>query len=202
MIYAAYFKKYPGQVAGKIFNVGNRRDYERGGETSRHMAENVISDTSTRKRTDKRIIAGEDNGEKEKMSMAASAVKSALVPSKGKRGRAREKQGMCVNGDVLEKNASLSRCMLRLLESPASDCEEKNQLLASGFCEKEMNQTMLLAQAMLRKAVEKGDVSAYREVKALIDTETEGSGQLDKLLAGIREAIAFEQLKEQEKGPD
>lgn len=113
-----------------------------------------------------------------------------------------ESGSMASSESSLGEEISLSKCMLRLLHSPAADCEEADKLKESGFRGEEISQTMLLAQAMLTKAVKSGDVSAFREVKALIDLENDGNGQFERLLNGIREAIRFEKSGKKEKGPD
>lgn len=99
------------------------------------------------------------------------------------------------------ESISLSECMKKLLALPVTE-ETMRQLAEGGFAEGEMNQGMLVAWALLKKAAEKGDVPAYREIKALMDYEESGSGQLERLLEGIREGIAFEKSRKRKKGPD
>lgn len=100
-----------------------------------------------------------------------------------------------------KESISLSECMKKLLALPVTE-ETMRQLAEGGFAEDEMNQGMLVAWSLFKKAAEKGDVSAYREIKALMDYEASGNGQLERLLEGIREGIAFEKSRRKKKGPD
>ena len=72
----------------------------------------------------------------------------------------------------IEKNKrSLGEYMAELLKMPAEDAK-KEELLANGYRGKDLNHALLLAQSVLDKAIEKGDVAAFKEVKALLEEES------------------------------
>lgn len=83
---------------------------------------------------------------------------------------------------------SLAEYMTQLLNMPAND-EEREQFEASGYKGTEVNQALLLAQAVLEKAIEKGDVSAFKEVRALLSEESGDSGELEKMVSAIKKSL-------------
>ncbi|MBQ4516003.1 MAG: hypothetical protein II978_04340 [Clostridia bacterium] len=81
--------------------------------------------------------------------------------------------------------------MTELLNMPANE-EEQEQLAASGYKGKKANQALLLAQSVLEKAIEKGDVSAFKEVRSLLNEESGDNGELEKMLDVIKKSLKRE----------
>ncbi len=83
---------------------------------------------------------------------------------------------------------SLADYMTLLLNMPANE-EEQEQFAANGYKGKEVNQALLLAQSVLEKAIEKGDVSAFKEVRSLLSEENNDSGELEKMIVAIKKSL-------------
>ncbi len=93
---------------------------------------------------------------------------------------------------ILEQ--SLGEYMAQLLNMPAQT-EKEEELLAGGYRGKTLNRALLLAQSVLDKAIEKGDVAAFKEVKALLEEEGESRVPLEDLVRALCESV-----KKEEKG--
>ncbi|MBR5157931.1 MAG: hypothetical protein IKW59_09220 [Clostridia bacterium] len=84
---------------------------------------------------------------------------------------------------------SLAEYMTELLNMPANE-EEQERFAANGYKGNEVNQAMLLARSVLDKAIEKGDVSAFKEVKAMLGEDEGGRNELEEMVCAIKKSLA------------
>lgn len=70
----------------------------------------------------------------------------------------------------------LAQHMLELLMMPVEK-DKEDELLKSGYGG-EVNKGVLMANAVLEKAIEKGDVTAFKEIKALVSEDEEDEASL------------------------
>ena len=98
-----------------------------------------------------------------------------------KRGRPRK----TVDESAQEKR--LKDCMQRLLDMPVCEEEKQKKLVELGIDQGATNRTLLLA-TLFQKAVENGDMAAFKEIKNLLDEETGngGNGNVEKLIEGVK----------------
>ena len=78
--------------------------------------------------------------------------------------------------------------MTELLNMPANE-EEQERFAAKGYKGKEVNQAMLLARSVLDKAIEKGDVSAFKEVKAILGEDSDDRNELEEMVCAIKRSL-------------
>ncbi len=95
---------------------------------------------------------------------------------------------------------SLANYVTKLLQSPVAE-KDQEILRKAGFCESEMNQALLLAQTFLSRAVEKGDVSAFKEIKSILQEEEDGDGLFQEIMQGICESVQMEKSGVRKRGP-
>lgn len=86
---------------------------------------------------------------------------------------------------------TLAKYMTRLLQMPVGE-EQRKQLESGGLPQSGVSQGMALAYAVLAKAIDKGDIAAFKAVKELEDKELGGSCVLEKMLRGISSALRQE----------
>lgn len=81
----------------------------------------------------------------------------------------------------------LKECMLDLLSMPVTNTKEWNKLSKMGIDPEEIDNRALLTAALFRKAVEYGDVAAFKEIRNLIGEETgDCDGELNRLIEGLK----------------
>ncbi len=71
-----------------------------------------------------------------------------------------------------------------------ANAEEQERFAANGYKGKEVNQAMLLARSVLDKAIEKGDVSAFKEVKAMLGEDGDDRNELEEMVCAIKRSLA------------
>lgn len=92
------------------------------------------------------------------------------------------------SGEVRRQKKLLKDCMLDLLALPVSNTKEWNKLSRMGIDATDIDNRALLTAALFRKAVETGDVAAFKEIKSLIGEETgNADGSLYALIGGLRD---------------
>ena len=81
----------------------------------------------------------------------------------------------------------LKDCMQQLLDMPVCEEEKQKKLVELGIDKGATNRTLLLA-SLFQKAVDNGDMAAFKEIKNLLDEETGncGSGNVEKLIEGVK----------------
>ena len=79
--------------------------------------------------------------------------------------------------------------MIDLLNLPVSNTKQWNKLSKMGINPEEIDNRSLLTVSLFLKAVETGDVSAFKEIRDLIGErgEESNSGDLEKLIEGFKE---------------
>lgn len=87
------------------------------------------------------------------------------------------------------KKKLLKDCMIDLLELPVADRRKWNKLSKMGIDPKDIDNRSLLTVSLFMKAVECGDVAAFKEIRNLIgeDKPTDGNGELEKLIKGFND---------------
>ena len=99
------------------------------------------------------------------------AAKNSKVVKEGKNKHETKTKVVKKKRNIKKNERSLGDYMAELLKMPAEDAK-KEELLANGYQGKDVNHALLLAQSVLDKAIEKGDVAAFKEVKALLEEES------------------------------
>jgi hypothetical protein len=77
----------------------------------------------------------------------------------------------------------LAQHMHQLLMMPVEK-DKEDELLKSGYGG-EVNKGVLMANAVLEKAIEKGDVTAFKEIKALVSEDEEEASLLEEMICAI-----------------
>lgn len=91
------------------------------------------------------------------------------------------------SGEVRRQKKLLKECMLDLLSMPVTNTKEWNKLSKMGIDPEEIDNRALLTAALFRKAVEYGDVAAFKEIRNLIGEETgDCDGELNRLIEGLK----------------
>lgn len=90
------------------------------------------------------------------------------------------------SGEARRKKRLLKDCMLDLLNLPVTKQKDFNRLAKLGLDIENMDNRALLTAALFAKAVECGDVSAFREIRDLIgETGAQDSGSIEVLIEGL-----------------
>ena len=94
------------------------------------------------------------------------------------------KKGGQKSGESRRKRKLLKDCMLDLLELPVANTKQWNKLSKMGIDPEEIDNRTLLTVSLFMKAVETGDVSAFKEIRNLIGEEknVRKPGKLKELL--------------------
>lgn len=96
--------------------------------------------------------------------------------------RERGKKGGEKSGQVRREKKLLKDCMLDLLKLPVSDSKNFNKLIMMGLDPEEIDNRSLLTVALFKKAVESGDVNAFKEIRNLIgEDKTDNEDVMNKL---------------------
>lgn len=118
------------------------------------------------------------------------ANENNLIPIRTE-SEAREKgsKGGRKSGETRRKKKLLKDCMLDLLELPVANTKQWNRLSKMGIDIEDIDNRTLLTVSLFMKAVETGDVSAFKEIRNLIgeDGNKNDSGDLDRLIEGLKE---------------
>ena len=93
------------------------------------------------------------------------------------------------SGEVRRNKKLLKECMLNLLDLPVSNTKQWNKLSKMGINPEEIDNRSLLTVSLFLKAVETGDVSAFKEIRDLIGErgEENDTGELERLIEGFKE---------------
>lgn len=92
------------------------------------------------------------------------------------------KKGGEKSGQVRREKKLLKDCMLDLLKLPVSDSKNFNKLIMMGLDPEEIDNRSLLTVALFKKAVECGDVNAFKEIRNLIgEDKTDNEDVMNKL---------------------
>ncbi len=88
-----------------------------------------------------------------------------------------------------QKQRKFKDCMIDVLSLPISREEDIERLSQMGMQEENMDNRTLLAAAMFEKAVESGNVTAFKEICDLVgeSENADESGGLEKLISGLKE---------------
>lgn len=117
--------------------------------------------------------------------------KNLIPANKRSLNEAREngRKGGKRSGESRRKKKLLKDCMLDLLELPVANTKQWNRLSKMGIDPEEIDNRTLLTVSLFMKAVETGDVSAFKEIRNLIgeDGNKNDSGDLDRLIEGLKE---------------
>lgn len=110
-------------------------------------------------------------------------IKTLSTEEAKKRGRNGGKR----SGEVRRERKRLKEYMLLLLDLPVSDTKDFNKLSKMGVPVESIDNKMMLAAALFKKAVTQGDVAAVKEIRNIIgdDMPENGSGNLERLIAGL-----------------
>lgn len=96
--------------------------------------------------------------------------------------RERGKKGGEKSGQVRREKKLLKDCMLDLLKLPVADSKNFNKLIKMGLDPEEIDNRSLLTVALFKKAVECGDVNAFKEIRNLIgEDKTDNEDVMNKL---------------------
>lgn len=92
------------------------------------------------------------------------------------------------SGEVRRKKRLLKDCMTELLDLPVSKQKDFNRLAKLGLDIEKMDNRALLTAALFSKAVEVGDVAAFKEIRDLIgeNQEQEDTG-MNRLIEGLKD---------------
>lgn len=82
----------------------------------------------------------------------------------------------------------LKDCMLDLLDLPVTTTKYYNKLSKLGIKPEEIDNRSLLTVALFMRAVEMGDVNAFKEIRNLIDEGKDGTdnGELERLMEDFK----------------
>lgn len=108
-----------------------------------------------------------------------------LKPVRTKReARERGKKGGQKSGEVRREKRLLRDCMNDLLDLPVNDTKKWNKLSRMGIDAENIDNRALLTASLFMKAVECGDVAAFKEIRDLIGerTEEQDASKLDALM--------------------
>ena len=104
-----------------------------------------------------------------------------------KRGR----KGGIKSGETRRRKKLLKDCMIQLLELPVSDMKSYNKLLRMGLSCEDIDNRALLTASLFKKAVDTGDVAAFKEIRELVGEQTaeEESGKLQNIVKAVDDIV-------------
>ena len=111
-----------------------------------------------------------------------------LKPVRTKReARERGKKGGQKSGEVRREKRLLRDCMTELLDLPVNDTERRNKLSRMGIDPERIDNRALLTVSLFMRAVEFGDVAAFKEIRDLIgeNVSEANNSKLDELIEGF-----------------
>jgi hypothetical protein len=110
------------------------------------------------------------------------ANKKNLRPQAHKLTVEEQSNGGKKSAEVRREKKLLKDCMLDLLSLPVADARNYNKLVRLGLNLEDIDNRSLLTVALFKKAVETGDVSAFREIRNLIgEDKTDNEDVMNKL---------------------
>ena len=114
-----------------------------------------------------------------------------LKPIRSK-SEAREKgrAGGKKSGEVRRQKRLLKDCMIELLELPVTDTKSWNKLSKIGIDIEKIDNRALLVASLFKKAVDFGDVQAFKEIRNLIGEDGEESKNEDKIADKLKEVFS------------
>ena len=91
------------------------------------------------------------------------------------------------SGKARRKKRLLKDCMIDLLNMPVTKQKDFNRLAKLGINTDDMDNRALLTAALFSKAVEFGDVKAFKEILNLIgENHTDNSDGIETLIEGLK----------------
>lgn len=111
-----------------------------------------------------------------------------LKPVRTKReARERGKKGGQKSGEVRREKRLLRDCMTELLDLPVNDTKRRNKLSRMGIDPERIDNRALLTVSLFMRAVEFGDVAAFKEIRDLIgeNVSEANNSKLDELIEGF-----------------
>lgn len=111
-----------------------------------------------------------------------------LKPVRSKReARERGKKGGQKSGEVRREKRLLRDCMTELLDLPVNDTKRWNKLSRMGIDPEKIDNRALLTVSLFMRAVEIGDVAAFKEIRDLIgeNVSEANNSKLDELIEGF-----------------
>ena len=97
------------------------------------------------------------------------------------------------SGEARRNKKLLKDCMLDLLALPVANAKEWNKLSKLGIDVENIDNRALLTAALFRRAVETGDVAAFKAIKSLIGEDVtpndEQLRKLDEVLSKIKGVV-------------
>ena len=94
------------------------------------------------------------------------------------------------SGEVRRQKRLLKDCMIELLELPVTDTKSWNKLSKLGIDIEKIDNRALLVASLFKKAVDFGDVQAFKEIKNLIGEDGEESKNEDKIADKLKEVFS------------
>lgn len=98
------------------------------------------------------------------------------------------RKGGLASAEAKKQRKRLRHYMELLLDQPVTSTKDYNILAKMGIPPEEIDNKMLLAAALYKRATTMGDVQAVKEIRNIIGEETESAnGQIDKLIQGLKD---------------
>ena len=94
------------------------------------------------------------------------------------------------SGEVRRQKRLLKDCMLELLELPVTDTKSWNKLSKLGIDIEKIDNRALLVASLFKKAVDFGDVQAFKEIRNLIGEDGDESKNEDKIADKLKEVFS------------
>lgn len=94
------------------------------------------------------------------------------------------------SGEVRRQKRLLKDCMLELLELPVTDTKSWNKLSKLGIDIEKVDNRALLVASLFKKAVDFGDVQAFKEIRNLIGEDGDESKNEDKIADKLKEVFS------------
>ncbi len=103
--------------------------------------------------------------------------------------REKGKKGGIKSGETRRRKRLLRDCMNELLGLPVNDTKKRNKLSRMGIDAESIDNRALLTASLFMKAVESGDVAAFKEIRDLIGENVcneQDTSKLDALMEELR----------------
>ena len=112
-----------------------------------------------------------------------------LIPQAHKLTVEDQSAGGKASAESRRKKKLLKDCMMDLLDLPVKSTKFYNKLSRMGINPEDIDNRSLLTVSLFVKAVECGDVAAFKEIRSLIgeDKATDGNGEFEKLLEEFKD---------------
>ena len=113
------------------------------------------------------------------------ANKKNLKPQAHKLTVEEQSNGGKKSAEVRREKKLLKDCMIDLLQLPVADSKNFNKLVMMGLDPEEIDNRSLLTVALFKKAVETGDVNAFKEIRNLIGEDKTDNEDIYKKLDDV-----------------